>query len=178
MKYGIYYAYWEKEWEANYVNYTDRVARLGFDILEVGAKPLADYTAAQIKELRDSAKAAGIELTAGYGPSFDHNMGSSDPAIRAGATEWFKRLFDVMGQLDIHAIGGALYSYWPIDFSKPVYKEEDWKYSVEGTQILSELAAPYDITLNMEVLNRFENHILNTAEEGIQFVKEVGKDNV
>lgn len=178
MKYGIYYAYWEKEWEANYVDYTDRVAKLGFDILEVGAKPLADYNAAQIKELRDSAKAAGIEMTAGYGPSWDHNMGSSDPAIRAGATEWFKRLFDVMGQLDIRAIGGALYSYWPIDFSKPVNKEEDWKYSVEGTRIMSELAAPYGITLNMEVLNRFENHILNTAEEGIQFVKEVGKDNV
>ena len=30
----------------------------------------------------------------------------------------------------------------------------------------------------MEVLNRFENHILNTAEEGVAFVKEVGMDNV
>ena len=30
----------------------------------------------------------------------------------------------------------------------------------------------------MEVLNRFESHILNTAEEGVQFVEEVGMDNV
>lgn len=30
----------------------------------------------------------------------------------------------------------------------------------------------------MEVINRFETHILNTSEEGVEFVKEVDKDNV
>lgn len=30
----------------------------------------------------------------------------------------------------------------------------------------------------MEVLNRFESHILNTSEEGVKFVTEVGMDNV
>lgn len=178
MKYGIYYAYWEKEWEADYTYYVDKAVKLGFDILEVGAKPLPEYTPHQIANLYSCAKGNGITLTAGYGPSFDHNIGSKDPAVRANAAEWFKRLFDVMGQLDIHKIGGALYSYWPVDFSKPVYKEDDWKYSIEGSRLLADLASPYDITLNLEVLNRFENHILNTAEEGIRFVKEVGKANV
>lgn len=91
-------------------------------------------------------------------------MGSSDLGIRKNAEEWIARLFDVVGQLDIHLLGGGLHSYWPVDFSKPVNKEEDWKYSVEGVQRLSELAALYDINLGMEVLNRFENHILNTSE--------------
>jgi len=178
MKYGIYYAYWETEWGADYPPYVEKAAKLGFDILELGATPLPEYTNDEILALRQCAKDNGIMLTAGYGPVFAHNMGSSDPAIRAGASEWFKRLFDVMGRLDIHKIGGALYSYWPIDFSKPVNKEDDWKYSVEGSRLLADLAAPYDITVNMEVLNRFENHILNTAEEGVRFVKEVDKPNV
>ncbi len=178
MKYGIYYAYWETQWEADYVPYVDRVARLGFDALEVGAKPLPDYSKAQITALRERAKSRGITLTAGYGPSFDHNIGSADKKIRKNATEWFKRLFDVMAQLEIHHIGGALYSYWPIDFTQPVRKEEDWKYSVEGMRIMADLASPYGIRLGMEVLNRFENHLLNTAEEGVRFVKEVDKENV
>lgn len=178
MKYGIYYAYWEKEWEADYVPYVKKVAGLDFDILEIGAKPLPDYTAAQIAALRTAAKDYGITLTAGYGPAPHHNIGSGDPAIRKNAAEWYKRLFSVMGELDIHTIGGALYSCWPIDYSKPVNKEEDWKNSVEGMRVMSELAKPYGITLGMEVLNRFENHILNTAQEGVQFVKEVGCDNV
>lgn len=178
MKYGIYYAYWETEWEADYVPYVDRAARLGFDILEVGAKPLPDYTREQIRALRERARERNITLTAGYGPAYMHNMGSGDMAVRKNASEWFKRLFDVMGQLEIHQLGGALYSYWPIDFTKPVNKDEDWKYSVEGTRILAELAMPYDICLGMEVLNRFENHLLNTAEEGVSFVEEVARENV
>lgn len=31
MKYGIYFAYWEKEWETDYLPYLERVKRLGFD---------------------------------------------------------------------------------------------------------------------------------------------------
>ena len=178
MKYGIYYAYWEKEWAADYTQYVKKAEKLGFDILEIGASPLPDYSQEQIRLLRQCAKDSGVTMTAGYGPTFEHNMGSSDPAIREKASEWFKRLFEVMGQLEISKIGGALYSYWPVDFSKPVHKEDDWKYSVEGMKKLSELAEPYQITLNLEVLNRFENPILNTAEEGVQFVTEVDRDNV
>ena len=178
MKYGIYYAYCEKEWAADYTQYVKKAEKLGFDILEIGASPLPDYSQEQIRLLRQCAKDSGVTLTAGYGPTFEHNMGSSDPAIREKASEWFKRLFEVMGQLEISKIGGALYSYWPVDFSKPVHKEDDWKYSVEGMKKLSELAKPYQITLNLEVLNRFENPILNTAEEGVQFVTEVDRDNV
>ena len=35
MKYGIYFAYWEKEWFADYKKYIDKIADLGFDILEI-----------------------------------------------------------------------------------------------------------------------------------------------
>lgn len=177
MKHGIYYAYWEREWAADYEYYADKVARLGFDILEVGAAPLPDYSPGQIKSLRACAEKNGIQLTAGYGPTYDHNMGSSDPSVAKNALEWYKRLFDVMAQLDMHLIGGALYSYWPVDFDN-ADKSEDWKRSVEGMQTLAPIAKQYDINLGMEVLNRFESHILNTAEEGVAFVKEIGHDNV
>lgn len=177
MKHGIYYAYWEKEWAASYEYYVDKVARLGFDILEIGATPLPEYTPEQIRSLKKCAESNGIQLTAGYGPSYEHNMGAAEPEVVKGAIEWYKRLFDVMAQLDIHLIGGALYSYWPVNFDT-ADKTEDWERSVAGMQTLAPIAKQYDITLGMEVLNRFENHILNTAEEGVAFVKEVGEDNV
>ena len=33
MKYGIYFAYWEKEWAAEQIRYISKVKKLGFDIL-------------------------------------------------------------------------------------------------------------------------------------------------
>jgi D-psicose/D-tagatose/L-ribulose 3-epimerase len=39
MKHGIYYAYWEKQWQADYIPYIEKAAHLGFDILEIAASP-------------------------------------------------------------------------------------------------------------------------------------------
>lgn len=176
MKHGIYYAYWEQEWSADYVKYVHKVSNLGFDILEIGGTPLPDYSQDQIHELKAVSDAEGIELTVGYGPSAAHNVGNH--LVQESALEWYRRLFDVMEQLGSTCIGGALYSYWPVDFGKPLNKAEDWKRAVDGIQKLSELAKPHNIQLNLECLNRFENYLLNTAQEGVQFVKEVDCDNV
>ena len=35
MKFGIYFAFWEKEWKVSYEKYIKKVAGLGFDILEI-----------------------------------------------------------------------------------------------------------------------------------------------
>ena len=40
MKQGIYFAYWEKEWFADYKKYIDKMAKLGFDILEISCGAL------------------------------------------------------------------------------------------------------------------------------------------
>ena len=176
MKHGIYYAYWEKEWAADYIPYVEKVAKLGFDILEIGGAALPAMNDAQLKELKNAADSNGIIITTGYGPAPQHDVGC--PQTREGAIEWYKKMFYGMEQIGSTVIGGALYSHWPVDYSQPINKAEDWKYAVEGMQILAPYAKQYDINLGMEVLNRFENHILNVAEEGVAFVKEVGHDNV
>lgn len=176
MKHGIYYAYWEKEWAADYVPYVEKVAKLGFDILEIGGAALPSMTDAQLKELKNAAVANGIEITTGYGPAPTHDVGN--PETRNGAIEWYKKMFYGMAQIDSKKIGGALYSHWPIDYMQSINKAEDWKYAVEGIRILSEIAMPYDIQLNMESLNRFEGYLINTAQECVEFVKEVNCSNV
>lgn len=177
MKHGIYYAYWENEWMADYKKYIKKVAKLGFDVLEIGATPLINYSNNDITELKKYAIENSITLTAGYGPSYKHNIGSSEKYIKLEALNWYKKTFEVMSKLDIHWIGGALYSYWPVNFTN-INKSDDWKRSVEGIQQLAPIAKSYGIDMGMEVLNRFENHIINTSKEGVEFVKEINMDNV
>lgn len=179
IKYGIFYAYWEQEWMVkDFIRHTKKVADLGFDILEVTAGPLASYTQAQIKELKAIANDVGIELSAGYGPLKQHDIGAKNLADRTKAIDWYKGLFEVMEQLDITFIGGAIYSYWPIDYSKGVDKDADLATSIEGMKVLAPIAKSHNIVIGAEILNRFENHILNTAQEGVEYVKAVGEDNV
>lgn len=174
MQHGIYYAYWEREWQGDYIRYIKKVADLGFDILEIAAGPLPNYSNEQLLELRNCAQDHGIRLTVGYGPTAQNNVASSDPKIRANALEFYKDLFQRMEKINATLLGGAIYSCWPIDYSKPVDKAGDWSRGVEGIAKLSQIGLEYGIeTIGMEVLNRFENHVLNTAKEGVEFVKNV-----
>ena len=174
MQHGIYYAYWEKEWSGDYLYYIEKVAKLGFDILEIAAGPIPNYTDIQLKELKECSKANNVRLTVGYGPSPENNIASSDELVRKNALTYYTELFKCMEKIDATLIGGALYSCWPIDYSKPVDKKGDWGRGVEGLVKMSKTARECGVeTLGLEVLNRFENHTLNTATEGVQFVKEV-----
>ncbi|AAK88700.1 dolichol monophosphate mannose synthase [Agrobacterium tumefaciens] len=178
MKHGIYYSYWEHEWSAKFGPYIEKVAKLGFDIIEVAAHHINEYSDAELATIRKSAKDNGIILTAGIGPSKTKNLSSEDAAVRAAGKAFFERTLSNVAKLDIHTIGGALHSYWPIDYSQPVDKAGDYARGVEGINGIADFANDLGINLCIEVLNRFENHVLNTAAEGVAFVKDVGKNNV
>lgn len=160
MKHGIYYAFWESEWEADYFRYIDKAARLGFDILEIAAGSLPDYSPEKLKDLRKAAEANNIELTVGYGPKPEQNLASPDADVRKNAAAFFTKLFGQMELLGARLIGGGLYSYWPVDYTQPFDKQEDWKHSVESIKALAPVAKECGITLCMEVLNRFEGYLL------------------
>jgi len=178
MKFGIYYSYWEQEWSADCLKYVEKVAKLGFDVLEIAAHHLNGYEPAHIAEIGRAARANGIVLTAGLGPSPQKNLSSPDPAIRKAGRAFFEETLTNLEKLDIHVIGGALHSYWPVDYSQPVDKAGDRARGLEGIASLADFAADRGVNLCIEVLNRFENHVLNTAAEGAAFVREVGKPNV
>ena len=178
MKYGIYYAYWEQEWASDYIPYIEKVAKLGFDFLEIACTPINGYTDQQLKDIRQAAKDNGIFLTAGHGPAPSQNLASADPAIQKNAKEFFTTLLKNLEKLDIHTIGGGIYSYWPVDYSKPIDKAGDWERSVRNVREIGKIAGDCGVDYCLEVLNRFEGYLLNTAGEGVEFVKQVGLPSV
>ncbi|MBQ7188728.1 MAG: sugar phosphate isomerase/epimerase [Kiritimatiellae bacterium] len=178
MRFGIYYAYWEDQWRADYLKYVEKVAKLGFDCLEIACTPLVEYSRQQLLDLRAAASDSGIFLTAGHGPAASQNLASSDPAVQQNAKAFFTDLLHRLEILDIHTIGGGIYSYWPVDYSKPIDKPGDWARSVANVREMGKVAADCGVDYCLEVLNRFEGYLLNTAAEGVQFVREVDLPSV
>ena len=179
MKYGIYYAYWEKKWGVDYLPYIEKVAKLGFDILEVSCAGMKDLADEEIKRLNDAAERCGIQLTGGYGPKSYENLASSDPSVVENGLKFWDDTFKVLEKLHITSVGGGLYGYWPVDYSKPVEKEADLDRSIKNMRRLADMAAGYGITtLGMESLNRHEGYLINTSKECADYVRAVGKDNV
>ena len=117
MKFGIYYAYWEHEWGGDFLPYIEKCKRLGFDVLEVACGAFDREPDSYFRELKKCAEANGMLLSGGYGPRPEHNLASTDTAAVEKAFAFYADVFRKMEIAGIDRIGGALYSYWPVDFA-------------------------------------------------------------
>ncbi|MFD0870812.1 D-tagatose 3-epimerase [Chlamydia abortus] len=178
MKFGTYFAYWEQSWDTEYLKYVKKVADLGFDVLEVGAAGIVNMSDDDLYALKAEAEKYNITLTAGIGLPKEYDVSSQDENVRQNGIAFMKKILDALHKAGIKAIGGTIYSYWPVDYSKPIDKPAAREQSIKSMQELADYAAQYDITLLVETLNRFEQFLLNDAKEAVEYVKAVNKNNV
>ncbi len=176
---GIYYAFWEREWNADYINYISKVKSLGFDTLEIAAGALTDMTSAERIKIADAAKQADVKLTYCIGLPACYDVSSPDESIRKNGVKYVSKILDCMHEMGGDTLGGIIYSCWPMQV-RPDY---DYKCKLRSQAItsLKELlkkAEEYDINYCLEIVNRFEQCVLNTAEEGVAFAKELESPKV
>lgn len=89
-----------------------------------------------------------------------------------------KKLFKQMEKADIHSIGGIIYAYWPCDYNRPFDKPRVREQSIKSVRELAGAAQDSGVTMMLETVNRFEQFLINSSEEAVQYVKDVGADNV
>lgn len=178
MKFGTYFAYWEQEWRGDYIAYCRKVAKLGFDILEISAVGLMEMTDDGIATMRKVAADEGIGLTAGLGFPPDSDMSSADPEVRKRGLDLMRKMLPLLQKAGIDRVGGVIFASWPYDYNKPVDKAGSWARSVESMRQAADIAGDNGVTLLAEVVNRFEHFLVNTAAEAVGFVRDIGKKNV
>ncbi len=180
MKYGIYAPYWTHEWATKNEHYIPKIKKLGFDVLEISCVNLIQtYTTdEQILELRQCAEENEVILTAGYGPTREQNICSSDPEVVAKAMDFFQELLPKLELLGVKIVGGGLYSYWPLDASIPMEREAEMERAIQNLRILGKIAEKCDVTMGLEVLNRYEGYMLNTCEQAKDFIDAVGSTHI
>ena len=108
-------------------------------------------------------------------------MAGEDEANREKAVEHLKRIIESMGVLGATGIGGIVYSNWPADYSLQVIEPDDKKRRkdncIAGLRKVMKTAEDNNVTVNLEIVNRFEHYLMNTAAEGIEVCKAVGSPN-
>ena len=178
MKYGMFYGYWKRDWSGDYLPLVSRAKKCGFDILAVSSGYLVEKTEAELDALRREAEEWEVELHAGFGPGPDCNLASQDQAVVDHAFRYSGRIFQVLERLGIPYLGGNHYSCAPQALPLPIDKEGDRERLLARMDRLAGQAGDCGITLMMEVVCRYEGYLINTAEEGVAFLKELGKENV
>jgi len=178
MKFGTYFAYWEQEWEADNIAYCKKVSEMGFEVLEVAAGGIVEMSDTELVKLKETAKECKLTLTACIGLPKEYNVASEEEAVRQNGVAFMKRIIVALDKADIRLLGGIIYAYWPVDYSLPVNKEVARKQSIKSMKELAEYAAKHNVLLVLETVNRFEQFLINDAAEAVQYVKDIGSDNV
>lgn len=178
-KIGILYGYWSKEWDIDYIPYIHKVKQLGFDILEINTTRLLKMCDDEIKIFNDTASEAGIDISAVFGMPDNMDVGSPNASIRNDAIEYQKNLIKICAKAGIPSISGILYSGWLAKLENHhISKAQCWKNSTTAMKEIASFAEDHNINLNLEVVNRFENYLLNCCSEALEYISDVDRPNL
>ncbi len=177
-KVGIYYAYWTHEWDADFHVYVDKAADLGFDVLEVHAGAIAGLSTPMRKRLKGHAAARGIELSYCIGLTADCDVAAEDPEIRRNGVRFLEEMARAIGDMGGGRLSGILYGAWPALMPEGVSDKRPFlDRSIASVKEAIKVAEDQNVVFNFEVVNRFEQYLINTAEEAVAYVQQVDSPN-
>ncbi len=177
-KIGIYYAYWTQEWDVDFHSFIDKVAGLGFDVLEVNAGTVGNMTVDERRELKAHADHKGIALSYCIGLPHQYDIASEDEATRKRGIAYLQQMAAAIGEMGGGRMGGIIYSSWPSTLPKHVTDKRPYlERSVASMKEAVKAAEDNRVLFNMEVVNRFEQYLLNTCAEAVAYCQMVGSPN-
>ena len=144
----------------------------GFDTVEIPVEDLAHIDPAHVKlELDKNGLVCG-SVCACMGP--DRDLRGTAQQQRTGL-KYMLGLIDQMAVLDCHSLIGPVYSAVGRADAVPAaeYKRQ-WKTVVKNLKTLCKYAEKHRKQVCLEPLNRFETDFINTCDQGLKMLKDVG----
>jgi fructoselysine 3-epimerase len=156
-----------------------RIARIGYDGIEIGAAAPHAYPAYLGKERRRQIKQTlednGIELSSmlpapGGGPG--HNVASPLPEERSNAVEQYKQVVELCSEL-----GGRTVLYvagWQIYGTE---RKQAWRWSCDALREIAKTADDHGVTIAVEP-TPVDSNLVESCDDAIEMMEEVAAPNV
>jgi D-psicose/D-tagatose/L-ribulose 3-epimerase len=173
MKYGINLYLWADDMHDGLIPVLTKLKQIGYDGVEV---PIFDLDLSKWKTWAKRLDELGLERTANTVIAPEHNPVSADPAVRKAALEHLKAVVDCCAAVGSPILCGPHQVALGV-FTGQGATPDEWKRSVEHLRAVAEYASGQGVLLTEEVVNRFEIYHLNTLDQGIRLVDEVGHPN-
>ena len=150
-----------------------QAADAGYDLLELA---LLDPGSVDVVAARAAVEQAGIAVTGSLGLSPSTDVSSEDPDVVAAGERLLGAALDVVAGLGGEHLCGVLYSAMAKYLAPPT--ERGRANAVAAIQRLADRAAGLGVHVSLEIVNRYETNLLNTARAGLAFLEEVDRPGV
>ena len=173
MKYGIHAGLWQAKWTDEITPILKTVADLGFDGVEISLLGMTDEKAAALNQaIRDH----GLEVTCSDGLAPDKDITSDNPETRKAGVAYLEWAIRTTAMIGSKGLAGVVFAPWG-QFD-PLNKPARAARSAEALGQLHNILETHDVTLGVEMLNRFETDLVNTADEALEIATASGSDRV
>jgi D-psicose/D-tagatose/L-ribulose 3-epimerase len=144
----------------------------GFDTVEIAIDDPASIDPTYVKAELDAAKLACGSVCGCFG--LDRDLRGNAEA-QANSLAYMRALIDHMVVLDCPSLIGPVYSaVGRTGGAEPAEYNRQWRLVVKNLKKISAYAEKHGRQICMEPLNRFETDFINTVDQALRMVKDVG----
>lgn len=173
---GVHALVWTGDWTAEDARYAaERSARAGYDLIEISLHaPESVDTAATRAALAEH----GLDVACSRGLPFESDVSSADPEVSARGEAALRQALRITHDLGGRYFCGALYSALGKYQAQPTAAGR--ANAVAALRRLATEAADLGVTLGLEIVNRYESNLVNTARQCLDLIDEIDAptDNV
>jgi D-psicose/D-tagatose/L-ribulose 3-epimerase len=176
IQFGASTFIWVSPFSTAAFDLVSKVKAMGYDILEVAVEQADLIDWARLKEI---TRQAGIQVTisGAFGP--DRDISSTDAAIRENGYQYIVDCIRIAQDMGSPVFTGPVYSaVGKTRLVSEAQKQQEWAWCVENLQRVGEVAAQHGVVVGVEPLNRFETDMINTVDQALALVQEVGHPNI
>jgi D-psicose/D-tagatose/L-ribulose 3-epimerase len=146
---------------------------VGYDVIEV---PLFDPKSVDLKRTRDLLRQHGIKPSVSLGLTAELDISSEDLSVSKAGVARLVDVVEATAFIGGTVVAGVIGSAWQKYLVAPTDKGR--ANAIAGLRDVAQAARGKGVTLAVEVVNRFESNLLNTAAQAVRFVDAIGEDNV
>ena len=173
LAFGGHALVWAGDWtEASARSAAASAQRAGYDYIEM---LMIDPDSIDVAMTKDVLAEYGLFATASLGLSPATDVTSTDLSIVKKGDVLLRKAVDKLHALGSAELCGVIYSNLG-KYPGPA-SPENRANSIAAMQRLADYAADKGINISLEVVNRYETNIMNTAKEGLKFLESVNRTN-
>lgn len=154
----------------------DRVADLGYDILEVCIEDPASLTSEWLVQ-QSGRTGIAVGICGAFGS--DRDVSDPDPRRREQGIAYLRHCVEVAASVGSPHVAGPMFSATGrAELLEPAERQARWRNAVESLGAVADYAAERGVRLAIEPLNRFETDMVNTVDQGLELCEDIGRKNV
>ena len=176
MKYGLNTVLWVYPFSRDHLHLLKKIKDIGYHTAEMSVE---DHSRENVDAIKGSLEENGLEVIIVGIPGAEQSLFSEDKSIQQKGKDYVRGLIDLCVRIGAKTLIGPLYSVGiHPELVDAGNRKKAWDTCVSNLKELGEYAAVSGIRIAVEPLNRYETSFINTADDGIALVGEIGLDNV